>query len=53
MNKRVIIASAIAAAVAGTALVAQAAPAPEPYVQGREVLRHSEGRQERLRLDRQ
>jgi uncharacterized membrane protein len=30
MNKRVIIASAIAAAVAGTALVARAAPAPEP-----------------------
>ncbi len=30
MNKRVLIASAIAAAVAGTALVAQAAPAPEP-----------------------
>jgi uncharacterized membrane protein len=30
MNKRVIIASAIAAAVAGTALVAQAGPAPEP-----------------------
>jgi uncharacterized membrane protein len=30
MTKRVLIASAIAAAVAGTALVAQAAPAPEP-----------------------
>lgn len=30
MTKRVLIASAIAAAVAGAALVAQAAPAPEP-----------------------
>ena len=30
MTKRVLIASAIAAAVAGTALVAQAGPAPEP-----------------------
>ena len=53
MNSSYIVASALAAAIVAPAVLSAQKPAPAPTLQGREVLRHRQGRQERLRLDRQ
>ena len=54
MNTRYLVASALAAAIVAPVALSAQKPVPAHHgVQDREVLRHRQGRQERLRIDRQ